>query len=125
VSASPKYYVSADEEPEPQLIAHAIAAFQQNNRTREGVCRPPLESQTFPAITITGTASTFYKITVTRELSKAVEGGIYPKITTTVRKFVPPVAGYPAEGMVPLEDRRLLFKCYEAFKQFVVSPSPQ
>ena len=74
-----------------------------------------------------GTAPTFYKITITRELALAVEGGEYPERATIVRKFVPPVPdlpNYPAQGMVPLENRRIILKCYDAFKKFVVRPAP-
>lgn len=46
------------DEPKPQLIAEAIAAFVENNRLRV----PPLPQQTFPAITMVGPCPIFYKI---------------------------------------------------------------
>ncbi|KAF6754861.1 hypothetical protein DFP72DRAFT_1009088 [Ephemerocybe angulata] len=115
----------ADDEPypEPQLIAAALAAFHQNNKIRQDTGTPPLQSQTFPGITMVGTAATFYKITITSELALAVAGGVYPENETIVREFVPPVSeplDYVAQGMFYLENRRLLLQCFEAFKQFMV-----
>ena len=69
-----------------------------------------------------GTAPTFYLITIESELALAVEGGVYPENVTVVRKFVPPVPdlpSYPAQGMVPLGNRRILLRCFETFKEFV------
>ncbi|TFK38810.1 hypothetical protein BDQ12DRAFT_712739 [Crucibulum laeve] len=112
------------EDPEPQVIAEAIAAFHQNNRTRDSINLPPLESHIFPAITLVGTAATFYKITITRDLLFAVEGGAYPLNATIVHKFVPSVpdlVNYAAVGMIPLENRRILLQCFEAFKQFLLT----
>ncbi|KAF8875222.1 hypothetical protein BD779DRAFT_216202 [Infundibulicybe gibba] len=109
-------------EPEPGLIAEAIAAFYHNNRIRKFRRMPPLESQTFPAMTIAGTTIIFYKITITQELLVAVEGGTYPENSTIVHEFLPPIPlemCYFLKGMVPLENRRILLQCFEAFKQFV------
>ncbi|KJA20071.1 hypothetical protein HYPSUDRAFT_68851 [Hypholoma sublateritium FD-334 SS-4] len=116
-----KRHISGDD-PEPQLIAEAIAAFYQNNRIRESVNQPPQESYTILAITMVGTAATFYMITIESELALAVEGGVYPENVTFVRKFVPPVPdlpNYPAQGMVPLQNRRVLLRCFEAFKELI------
>ncbi|KAF6754864.1 hypothetical protein DFP72DRAFT_1169857 [Ephemerocybe angulata] len=109
---------------EPRLIAEAIGAFYQNNKIRTPYGKSPLESQTFPAITMVGTAARFYKITITRELADAVEIGLPVENETIVHRFMPPVPNrftYNARGMVPLENRRLLLKCFEAFKQFMLS----
>ncbi|KAF6747424.1 hypothetical protein DFP72DRAFT_1174911 [Ephemerocybe angulata] len=109
---------------EPRLIAEAIGAFYQNNKIRTLYSKSPLESQTFPAITMVGTAARFYKITITRELADAVEIGLPVENETIVHRFMPPVPNrftYNARGMVPLENRRLLLKCFEAFKQFMLS----
>ncbi|KAF8548858.1 hypothetical protein OG21DRAFT_1489016 [Imleria badia] len=52
--------------PEPRLIAEAIAAYQNNNVIRETKLHLPiLDEITFPGITYVGTAPTFYKIKVT------------------------------------------------------------
>lgn len=66
-------------------------------------------------------------ITIESELALAVEGGVYPENVTIVRKFVPPVLdlpNYATQGMVPLQNRRVLFRCFEAFKIFVRSLAP-
>lgn len=66
------------EDPEPQLIAEAIAAYQRNNFGRDRVLHiPTLDEITFPGITLAGTSLTFYKIKVTAEPSNAVMGGTF------------------------------------------------
>ena len=59
-------------EPEPQLIAEAIAAFQENNAKRERAALEPLKEAIIPGITMMGTFSGFYKIKVTDELNYAI-----------------------------------------------------
>lgn len=110
-------------EPEPQLIAEAIAAFTANNRTRVltwGL--PPLPSKCIAGITLTGTAPVFYKINVSTELLTAVGGGAYPETPTIVYAHLP-VIPRPhrrwSEGMKPLDSRKIILSCYEAFKRFV------
>lgn len=112
-----------DGEPEPQLIAEAIAAFQFNNYKRTRILdEPALTSKVIAGITMLGTAPSFYKIPVTQELVSAVELGEYPATPTTVTMHVPdiPRPSYRiAEGMVPLDNREVILACFEAFKQFV------
>jgi hypothetical protein len=110
-------------DPEPQLVAEAIAAFAENNRIRKRLDRPRLYSKVIPGITMTGTAPTFYKIEVTVALEDCVVSGIYPPARTTVYVHYPKVPRrekFTAEGMKPLDNRRIILSCYEAFKQFVV-----
>ena len=76
-----------------------------------------------------GTVPVFYKIPVTRALADAVAQGVYPGHSTILHKFVTPVplpekwdnSVYCKQGMVPLESRLAIFRCYEAFKKFVSS----
>ncbi|KAF8580753.1 kinase-like protein [Ramaria rubella] len=75
-------------DPEPQVIAEAIAAFQEN------------------------------KVTVTRELSECVMTAQYPSSKTIVLKHVPNVRR-KSDGMKPVDSRRKILQCYEAFKKFV------
>ncbi|KAF6744296.1 hypothetical protein DFP72DRAFT_1019195 [Ephemerocybe angulata] len=105
-------------DPEAQLIAQAIGAFQRNNRIRKRAKISELKSQIFPAITMFGTAVTFYKITITEELAMAVESDIFPA-ETIVHAFVPPLPRYISQGMGPLGNRRFVLRCFEAFKQFM------
>jgi hypothetical protein len=66
-------------DPQPQLIAEAIAAYQQNNLIRDrGLNLSPLDEITFPGITLVGTSPTFYKIKITTKLNVAVMGGYFP-----------------------------------------------
>ncbi|KAJ7130293.1 hypothetical protein C8R44DRAFT_872111 [Mycena epipterygia] len=107
---------------EPQLIAEAVAAFYENNRRRTDVGLTPVTSKVFAGIVMAGTAPTFYKIPISSELVTAMSSAQYPPTATVVSKLIPPVPDlhrYLNEGMVPLENRRVVFQCLAAFKQFV------
>ncbi|KAF8871132.1 hypothetical protein BD779DRAFT_1791677 [Infundibulicybe gibba] len=102
------------DDPEAQLVAKAIAAFHHNMRARRMNQLPALESQTFPAITMA----------VQQPISLGGAGRRIPANATIVHRFVPPIdsldeTGYISTGMVPLESRRILFQCFEAFKRFL------
>ncbi|KAF5327560.1 hypothetical protein D9619_004824 [Psilocybe cf. subviscida] len=104
--------------PEAQLVAQAIAAFHRNNRVRDLIGLPALDSQTFPAIIMFCTAPVFYFVTVTKVLADAVQAGVYPSEATIVRKFFSPV-GLTAKSMFSLENRWVLFGYFEAFRRFL------
>ncbi|KAI6139803.1 hypothetical protein BKA82DRAFT_15700 [Pisolithus tinctorius] len=110
-------------DPEPQLIAEAIAAFAANNQTRQRTLnQPPLNSKVMAGITMKGTAPIFYKILVTAALAGSVASGVYPQVATTVYAHVPNVPRPNRrwrEGMQPLDNRQVILSCYEAFRQFV------
>ncbi|PPQ73951.1 hypothetical protein CVT26_006405 [Gymnopilus dilepis] len=109
---------------EAQLIAAAIAAFQSNNKKRTLAGFNPVHHQLIPGIIMIGTAPTFYKIHVTRELADAVTYGIFPEVHTVVHFYVPAVPRPHrrlSEGMKPLDNRYIALRCYEAFKQFIIS----
>jgi hypothetical protein len=110
-------------DPEPQLIAEAIAAFQHNNTRLQRIGRQPIQAKTFPGIIMIGSAPTFYKINITQDLVEAVETAQYPANPTTVHKLVPPVDdldGLSQNGMKPLpvNNRADILGCLESFKQF-------
>src|SRR6266571_1639710 len=63
--------------PEPQVIAGAIATFQYNNIIRARLGESELDSMTIPCITMIGTRPTFFLVPVTQELSIAVMTGQY------------------------------------------------
>ena len=110
-------------DPEPQLIAEAIAAFQTNNYRRTRVLgQDPIGYKVIPGITLKGTSPIFYKIPITAQLAQSVALGIYPATPTVVHAHLPAVAR-PArrlsEGMKPLDNRAIILACYEAFKSFV------
>ena len=110
-------------DPEPQLIAQAIAACAANNRIRQQtLAQPPLSSKLMAGITMKGTAPIFYKLNVTTELITSVGGGVYPDIPTIVYAYIPSIPRHNRrwrEGMKALDNRRIILSCYEAFKKFV------
>ena len=113
-------------DPEPQLIAGAIAAFQSHNFHLYSLGLPTAITAVIPGITMVGTAPTFYKISVNTTLVEAVRLGEYPVQTTTVRKLIPPVQKlwhFHQEGMQPLDNRAVILSCFEAFKQFLSAGS--
>jgi len=67
-------------QPEPQVIAEAIAAYQYNNEKRQTRGLAILDAMTIPCITMVGTRPTFYLVPVTQALSVAVVTGQYPKL---------------------------------------------
>jgi hypothetical protein len=71
-----KRQMSADD-PEPQLIAEAIAAFYENNRRRMQVGRPTIPAKVFAGITLMGTAPTFYKFPSRKHFSSPLPLLIY------------------------------------------------
>ena len=107
-------------DPEAQLIAEAIAAFQENNTKRVNeLFLEPLERQVIPGITMIGTFPRFYKITVTAELNRCVIFGQYPTTPTVVYRHTPRVPKRASDGMRPLDNRKLVLQCYEGFKKIV------
>ena len=107
-------------DPEPQLIAEAIAAFAINNQKRERDLRlPRRNSIMFPCLTMIGTSPIFYKITVTAALSKAVQIGAFPEVETRVLRYIPGLPRRNSEGMRPLPNRLEILRCLEAFKRFL------
>ena len=108
-------------QPEPQVIAQAIAAYQYNNarRTIEGF--PTLDAMTIPCITMDGTRPTFYLVPVTQELGVAVHSGEYPQTLTRVVKCATSLGqDHPcSEGMESPAYRRLAFQHLVAFRDLV------
>ena len=115
-----KTHMSATD-PEPQLVAEAVAAFQTNNAIRvNDLFLPPLQRRVFPGITMVGTFPRFYKITITSDLDLSIRQGFYPPTETIVHRHTPRVPRRRSEGMRPLMNRELVLRCYEAFKPFVL-----
>jgi hypothetical protein len=104
-------------DPEPQVIAEAIAAFQCNNRFRARLGESELDLMTIPCIAMIGTRPTFYLVPVTRELSDAVATAQYPHTPTVVKKCV--VASNSrrlSEGMETPSFRQVALQHYTAFR---------
>ena len=104
--------------PEAQVIAEAIATFETNNRKRRNRHLERLESMNVPCITMIGTRPRFYKVPVTRELSKAVICGQYPKQSTIVTCCAPPPRLWSFEAMEVPDYRRIALQYYDAFRGF-------
>jgi hypothetical protein len=105
--------------PEPQVIAEAIAAFQENNRKMDANGLKPIDAMTFPCITMTGTYPIFYLVEVTKSLSRCIIGSQYPNEETLVFRHIPRISRRRSDGMKPLGDRKKVLQCFEAFKRFV------
>ncbi|PBK99810.1 hypothetical protein ARMGADRAFT_1074657 [Armillaria gallica] len=72
------------------FMGEAVAAYAMKNKIQVSSLRlTPLQDITFPAIAIVGTSPIFYKVTVTADLSNAVQQGTYPQAETTVLRYVP------------------------------------
>ncbi|KAG2130536.1 hypothetical protein BD769DRAFT_635695 [Suillus cothurnatus] len=107
-------------DPEPQLIAEAIAAFQNNNNIRQGMGLDSLDKITLPCITMVGTRVTFYLVPVTDELNNAVVYGTYPESETKVRKCQCKVDGVDGGMEDPVYRTRALQQ-YIAFRDLAKS----
>lgn len=78
--------------------------------------------QIMPGIVMVGTSPIFFKIPVTENLEFHIRHGTYPPDVTTVTYCQPPVprpARRRSEGMKPLDNRRQILMCYEAFSTVV------
>lgn len=115
--------VFSKSDPQPQVVAEAIAAFQTNNTKREASGLPLLDAITIPCITMAGTRPTFYLVPVTRELSDAVMTGQYPINQTKVLKCTTTGvhARHSSEGMEDIEYRKVALKRFLAFKTLAKS----
>jgi len=106
-------------DPEPQVIAEAIAAFALNNKTRQKYNLQPCNEAVIPAMTMTGTYPIFYKIPITTQLSQAIQQGTYPQTETRILRFSPVLPRRISLGMRPLDNRGEILACLEAFKRFI------
>lgn len=66
-----------------------------------------------------GTAPIFYRVLVDHQVADHLDR---PGQSLVVKKLVPPVPDtgrYIVDGMVPLQNRRIVFGCMEQFRKFV------
>ncbi|THV02135.1 hypothetical protein K435DRAFT_654060 [Dendrothele bispora CBS 962.96] len=115
--------MSNNQNAEPQLVAEMLAAFYTINSTRREQGKDPLDSKVIPGIAMRGIVPIFYLLDVTRELVDALQAGSYPTRETVLRRCIPPVqsvADYRQVGILVLDNRKVVLKCYEAFKKFLV-----
>ncbi|KAF9467586.1 hypothetical protein BDZ94DRAFT_1379352 [Collybia nuda] len=88
-------------DPEAQLVAEAIAAFQVNNTKR-------VNNLLIPGITMVGTFPRFYKIKVTANLDQCIRFGQYPETQTVAYHHMPRVPRSCSNGMRPLDNCKLV-----------------
>jgi len=126
VQEDKSYRVSMSADPEAQVIAEAIAAFQMNTKTRQKNDLEPEEFQLIPCITMMGTYPTLYLFRMTRELGEAVRKGEEPVNETYVKRYRIHTDAIPSSDAMLEDHTRLeIFKCYATFKKFVISaPRP-
>ncbi|KAH9972819.1 hypothetical protein BGW80DRAFT_1312761 [Lactifluus volemus] len=102
-----------------QLIAEAVAAFVYNNEMRRMNGLPELQKRSCLESLWSGLPQ-FYKIPVTRELVSTFVADYFP---LALKYYLhAPVARQNrrwSEGMRPLDNRRTILSCYEAFKAIV------
>jgi hypothetical protein len=66
-----------------------------------------------------GTNPIFYKITVTAQLSTAVQQGMYPENEARVLRYISVLPRRQSLGMRPLENKVEILACLKAFKEFL------
>ena len=106
-----------DSYKDPQVIAEAITAFQENSRERKHSATL-INAMVFPCITV-GTFPTFYLVEVTKMLSDCVETAQYPLDKTVAFQHIPNTSRRRSDGMKPTGDRKKILQCFEASKVFV------
>ena len=105
--------------PTPTIIGKAISMFRENNQ----VTKTP---ECIPAISMMGSAPAFYRIPVTPALLQAIEGGYYPSEETVALRFVPRIPSQESylDGMLSLDNRRIILQSLEAFKALIARVCP-
>ena len=97
----------------------ALGAFSKDNETRAAKGLAPMSSKMYIGIVTIQSAHFFYKITITQAFVDAVMKSQSPAEETIVERFIPPVRDiddFLRNGMLPLDNRRVCFQCYEALK---------
>ena len=109
-------------DPEPRLTAEAIAAHQHNNLRLQRIGKPTVQARMIPGIIMIGSTPRFYKIPITQDFVRAVETGQYPEQPTTVHMIALSVNNLNRlvrDGMKSLNNKDVILRYFEAFKQFV------
>jgi hypothetical protein len=104
---------------EAELVAGAIAAFYHNNLSPAEDEFPLRKSGIMAGITMRDTSPIFHKIPITQDLVDCVAMGVEPSTDTKVLKHAPLFPDGFDKGMIPLRNRLVALKCYDAFKAFV------
>ena len=107
--------------PEAQLVAEAIAAFQDNVRVCDRLGITELSNnKVIPGIVLLGTCPTFYLIPVNTELSDNVKQGTEPSKDTVVKKYIiPNLPVNMSDAMLSSDNALHIAKCFECFRNYV------
>ena len=107
--------------PEAQLMAEAVAAFQENVKIYKRLGKSDIpKAQLIPGIVMLGTCPTFYLINMTQELADSVKRGEEPAYETLVKKYmIPNLPINLSDVMLSKEHMLHIAACYKAFKKFV------
>lgn len=106
--------------PEAQVIAEAIAAFQENNKIRRRLHLSSEKEQIIPCITMLGTCPTFYLFCVTHDLAEAVRLGEEPDEISIVKRYSIPMIGLPlGDAMLDNEIKLHAFQCYFSLRKYL------
>lgn len=107
--------------PEAQVIAEAIAAFQENNKINTKFNLPINEEQLIPCITMVGTYPIFYLFNVTKQLADAVKNGEEPSDVTHIKRYKIDMRSMPLGDAMLINKYKLnIVQCYMALRKFVV-----
>lgn len=116
-------------DPEAQLVAASIAAFQLNNHKRQQESLEEiLAVDTVPGIVLNGAIPTFYKTRVSRGLDMIVQMGELPDQKSIVQKYCPEKSIYSETRIshdFTEQQRKNILLAYKAFKQFVLQTTVQ
>jgi hypothetical protein len=107
--------------PEAQLMAEAVAAFQENVKIYKRLGKSDIpKAQLIPGIVMLGTCPTFYLINMTQELADSVKRGEEPTYETLVKKYmIPNLPINLSDVMLSKEHMLHIAACYKVFKKFV------
>ncbi|KAI9302616.1 hypothetical protein BJ944DRAFT_166914 [Cunninghamella echinulata] len=105
---------------ESQMVAEAIAAFQNNNRLKKSFNLHKIDSCTLPCIIMSGTFPIFYLFNITKQLTDDIENGVIPEYDTVINKYQIP-ANISIIGDVFYSNiyKKLIFQCYHSFRKFI------
>lgn len=108
------------ENTESQMVAEAIAAFQNNNRIRKAFNLNEIESCIFPCIIMLGTFPIFYLFNINKDLADNVEYGSIPENVTIIKKYQIPI-NLSILGDVFYNNtyKKIIFQCYYSFRKFI------
>ncbi|EFJ07452.1 hypothetical protein SELMODRAFT_429821 [Selaginella moellendorffii] len=111
-----------DHDPEAEMIASGIAAYQELLGKYENfLCESPPEVLLLPGIVMRGTCPTFYLMRLSRKMVECVGQGRQPGFSTRVDQYVLPGLVPPSswDAIIVPEHRAHIAQCLESLKSFI------